>query len=410
MRRDRSSRAGRVGPSRRQFLLGGAVAGAGAAAAIGIDLALQQTSAPAPAAADAPGALHGTDTVPFHGVHQAGIATPPQAHIALVALDLHDGTDRDALRRMMRVLSDDAARLTQGRAALADSEPELAETPANLTVTFAVGPRFVARAGAEAPSWLRPLPAFAVDRLDPAYSDGDLLLQIASEDPLTVAHALRMLLKDARSFAALRWTQRGFRRAHGSEKPGTTMRNLFGQIDGTATPEPGTPEFDAAVWCTDGWLAGGTGMVVRRIRMDLEGWDRLDRLGREQSVGRRLDTGAPLTGTAEHDEPDFDAVDANGFPVIPLFSHMRRARGDGTQQIFRRGYNYDVEGSAEAVSDSGLLFISFQADIDRQFVPMQRRLDELDLLNEWTTPVGSAVFAVLPGCADGGYVGETLLE
>ncbi len=47
--------------------------------------------------------------------------------------------------------------------------------------------------------------------------------------------------------------------------------------------------------------------------------------------------------------------------------------------------------------------------MDAQFVPLQRRLDELDLLNRWTTPVGSAVCAIPPGCAEGGYVGEQLL-
>ena len=58
---------------------------------------------------------------------------------------------------------------------------------------------------------------------------------------------------------------------------------------------------------------------------------------------------------------------------------------------------------------SGLIFAAFQADVDAQFVPMQQRLAELDLLNEWTIPIGSAVFAVPPGCAEGGFVGETLL-
>ena len=75
----------------------------------------------------------------------------------------------------------------------------------------------------------------------------------------------------------------------------------------------------------------------------------------------------------------------------------------------RRGWNYDEAPTGSAISDSGLLFLSYQADVDRQFVPLQRRLDELDLLNEWTTPIGSAVFAIVPGCAPGGYLGETLL-
>ncbi|CAO5238621.1 hypothetical protein FAGKG844_250040 [Frankia sp. AgKG'84/4] len=61
------------------------------------------------------------------------------------------------------------------------------------------------------------------------------------------------------------------------------------------------------------------------------------------------------------------------------------------------------------MSNSGLLFASYQADVSSQFVPIQRRLEELDLLNEWITPVGSAVFALPPGCARGGFVGETLL-
>lgn len=49
-----------------------------------------------------------------------------------------------------------------------------------------------------------------------------------------------------------------------------------------------------------------------------------------------------------------------------------------------------------------------KADVDRQFLPIQRRLAESDMLNEWTTPVGSAVYAVPPGCAEGGFVGDAL--
>lgn len=408
---DQNPGSGRSGLSRRRLLLGGVVAGLGAATAIGADLALNPgADAQAPETA-AP--LNGAETVPFYGAHQAGITTIPQAHATFIALDLQPGVDRDGLRRMMRILSDDAARLTQGQAALADSEPELGTVPARLTVTFGFGPEFVARAGAgdTRPGWLRPLPAFTIDRLDPAWNDGDLLLQIAADDAFTVAHAARMLLKDSRSFATVRWTQTGFRRAHGSEKPGTTMRNLFGQVDGTVNLTPGTADFDRLVWNERGWLAGGTGLVIRRIRMDLDKWDRLDRGGREQSVGRTLATGAPLTGTSEHDEPDFAATTSIGFPVIPEFSHIRRARSENIdERIFRRGYNYDAAPTGGEISNSGLLFVSYQADVDRQFVPVQRRLDELDLLNEWTTPIGSAVFAIPPGCRESGFVGDTLLS
>lgn len=400
------ARSRRSGSTRRQFLLGGAVAGVGAVAAVGADFALNRQS---PDEAPVSTAMNGDEKVPFFGEHQAGVDTSAQAHGIFVALDLHDEIDRSALTRLMRILTDDAARLTQGRPALADSEPELALSPARLTVTFGFGPGLVARAGADAPAWLAPLPSFRVDRLQPEFSDGDLLLQIAGDDPLTVAHATRMLLKDARGFASVRWTQQGFRRAYGTERPGTTMRNLFGQVDGTTNPQPGTADFDEVVWAGEGWLSGGTGMVVRRIRMDLDKWDRLDRSGRDASVGRTLANGAPLTGTEEFDEPDFDATTAIGFPVIPQFAHIRRARGDGSERIFRRAYNYDERPVGAEVSESGLIFVSFQADIDRQFTPMQRRLDELDLLNEWTAPIGSAVFAIPPGCSDTGFIGDTLL-
>lgn len=400
------ARSRRAGSTRRQFLLGGAVAGVGAVAAVGADLALnRQPVENGPASTP----MNGDEKVPFFGVHQAGVDTAAQAHGIFIALDLHDESDRPALVRLMRILTDDAARLTQGRPALADSEPELSLSPARLTVTFGFGPGFVARAGGTAPAWLSPLPAFRTDRLQPEFSHGDLLMQIAGDDPLTVAHAARMLLKDARGFASIRWSQRGFRRAYGTERPGTTMRNLFGQVDGTTNPQPGTDEFDRVVWTNGGWLTGGTGMVVRRIRMDLDKWDRLDRSGRDASVGRTLSNGAPLTGTEEFDEPDFDATTAIGFPVIPQFAHIRRARGDGSERIFRRGYNYDERPLGAEVSDSGLVFVAFQADVERQFTPMQRRLDELDLLNEWTVPIGSAVFAIPPGCREDGFIGDTLL-
>ena len=59
--------------------------------------------------------------------------------------------------------------------------------------------------------------------------------------------------------------------------------------------------------------------------------------------------------------------------------------------------------------EAGLLFAAFQADPVRQFVPMQQRLATGDLLNFWTTPIGSAVFAILPGPAEGEILGQALV-
>ena len=386
--------------SRRGLLIGSAVAGAGVLGAAGA-AAVEARTAAEPAA-------NGQSKVAFYGRHQAGIATPAQAHASFIALELRPEVDRAALERLLRILTDDAARLTQGRPALADMEPELAAQPANLTVTFGFGPGLVARTGKTAPEWLAPLPEFSIDRLQSEWSGGDLLLQVCSDEPVTVQHASRMLVKDSRSFATVRWVQTGFRRAHDTAAAGQSMRNLFGQVDETVNPRPGTAEFDRLVWSSAGWLKGGSSLVLRRIAMDLDGWDRLDRAGREEAVGRRLDTGAPLTGRRERDEPDFAALGPNGLTRIAPFAHIRRARGEASgAQFLRRGYSYS-EASASTPSAAGLIFAAYQADVGAQFVPVQRRLAELDLLNAWTTPIGSAVFAIPPGCQTGGFVGETL--
>ncbi|NED53852.1 Dyp-type peroxidase [Micromonospora aurantiaca] len=398
--------------SRRGLLTGGAVAVGGTLAG-GAAIAAARRNDPGVRPDDAvPVAKVGGAVESFHGTRQSGVTTDPQAHAAFVAFTLRPGTDRAALGRMLRLLSDDAARLTQGRPALADTEPELGLLPARLTVTLGFGPGLYTAAGRaeRRPPSVADLPAFRVDRLQPRWSGGDLLLQICADDPLTVAHAQRVLVKDSRPFAAVRWVQQGFRRAAGAE-PGRTQRNLFGQLDGTANPKPGTPA-DTAVWVTDGpdWLRDSTTLVVRRISMNLETWDLLGRTDRELAVGRRLDTGAPLTGRAEHDEPDFAALGPDGLTVIPDFSHLTRARvTDNRQKILRRPYNYDGAPTAEGNADSGLVFASYQADIARQFLPIQRRLAERDLLNEWTTPIGSAVFAIPPGCPDGGWIGQQVL-
>ncbi|GLW99264.1 Dyp-type peroxidase [Microtetraspora sp. NBRC 16547] len=408
--------------SRRGLLAGGAATAVGALAACAPagspTTPSSRSSASAPAAPDvtaSPAAFSAGKAVePFHGKHQSGIETMPQAYAAFLGLDLRAGVDKEAIGRLMRLLTDDARRLTQGRPALADVEPELAVDPARLTVTFGFGPGLFKAAGVEhlKPKTVAPLPAFSIDRLEKRWNDGDLLVQICADDGVTLSHALRMIVKDARAFAKVRWTQRGFRRSPQVQAPGTTQRNLMGQLDGTVNPAPGTADFDRAVWISDGpeWLHGGTTLVLRRIHMDLETWDAADRVAREFSVGRRLDNGAPLTGSAEHDEPDFARLGPAGFPIISEYAHIRRARvQDPGMRIYRRPYNYDEAATSDGKSASGLLFASYQADIARQFVPIQQMLDEADLLNAWTVPIGSAVFAIPPGCAPNGWVGDGLL-
>ncbi|MFE3442954.1 Dyp-type peroxidase [Nocardia sp. NPDC059180] len=389
----------------RRSLLGGGAAAAGVAG-LGLGAAAftssRDNTEPVAAAVE-----------PFYGEHQAGIATAPPAHAAFVALDLRPGTDRDDIVGVLKIWTEDAARLTAGHPALGDTEPELAQRPSRLTVTVGFGPRVFEVAGlaARRPDWLKPLPPFAIDRLDPAYGDGDLLLQVCAEESTAVSHAVRVLCKSVTSLVSVRWVQRGFRDA----TPGTTPRNLMGQVDGTVNLAAGTLDFERLVW-DDGaeqpWLAGGTSLVLRRIAMTLDTWDEIDPDGRELTVGRRLSNGAPLTGSTEFDEPDFAAVDATGIPVIPPSSHIARAHHthDG-ERFLRRGYNYDDPPRPGETSNSGLLFTAYQRDVRTQFLPVQQRLAEFDALNVWTIPVGSAVFVIPPGVlTPDGYLGQTLFE
>jgi dye decolorizing peroxidase len=391
--------------------LGGAAVGIGVAATAS---AARAGVLPAPSRPDLDG-LNGDRVVPFYGAHQAGVTSTPGAFVTYVSLALLSSTTREDMRSLMRLLTDDAARLTQGIGPLADIEPELVANPAGLTVTFGFGAGFVARAGATAPRWLATLPAFSIDRLEERYSGADLLLILHGDDKVVISHAVRLLLRDSRRFASHLWTQSGFRQSYGTAPQGTTMRNLFGQLDGTANFAPGSKDFDAAVSAradAPGWLqGGGTSFVLRRIAMDLEGWDEVGREGRGEVVGRHIDTGAPLTGKHEHDAPDFEAKGPLGFTVINPASHIARAHAaEPEQSIVRMAHNYDDPPEGEATSNVGLLFGSWQADVAAQFVPMQERLAQGDLLNQWTTPIGSTVVAIPPGCEPGGFIGEGLLS
>lgn len=400
---------------RRRLLQTGAVALGGAgtgwtAAAIGLpDRASSSPVGATDAGADAVGVPRGNRTVPFHGAHQAGVVTIGQTHLSLLGIDLEPGVDADGLTRLLRVLSDDAARLTRGLPALADTEPELAGVPASLSVTFGLGPR-LGRFLEHAEVAPRPLPAFSTDRLDDAWGQTDLAVQLCADDPLTLTHARRMLLKDMATLGRLVWIQHGYREAVETGTSGNATRNVMGQVDGTENPQPTDANFEDLIWSTKPGFEGGTYMVVRRIRAEMETWDKVDRHAREAAVGRRLDNGAPLTGSVETDQPDFEAIDDLGLPVIDPASHIARARsGNARERILRRPYNYTVPDPTRPTGeDSGLVFVAFCADVEHQFVPIQRRLAALDRLNQWITTIGSAVYAVPPGAVEGGFVGQGL--
>jgi len=343
-----------------------------------------------------------------YGEHQPGIAAAPPRHAELVALKLLPGTDKAALGRLMRLWSNDIVALANGRPAPGDTVPELAVANVALTTTVGLGERVFELTGRR-PAGLDDLPVMKHDRLDPAWSGGDLLVMVGADDAVSVVHAVRRLVADAKPFATPLWRQTGFWNGTGSDGQPVTGRNLLGQVDGTGNPAVGTPEFDNTVWSSDGWFHGGTTLVVRRIRMNLDAWDELTRSERERAVGRNLSNGAPLTGAAEHDELDLEARDADGRLVIAENAHARlshHSENDG-RRIFRKGLNYVQDNGPNR--ESGLIFLSHQADVAGQFLPLLARLDAADALNEWTTTIGSAVFALPPGFTAGGWLAQKLL-
>ena len=410
------------GPGRRAVLRGGLVAAAGIAATGAVagcqaDSDGSSTAATSRPAAAATGPTEAT-TIAFRGARQAGVVTDPQPFAAFVGLDLPKGANRDTCQRLMSVWTDDIERLMAARGPLTDLEPELAQVPSRLTVTVAVGRGFYAAAElmAQAPAWLVPLPRFSIDRLDPAWRQTDVVLQVRADSPVAVAHATRRLVVGADTLASQVWVQRGFREPLTATNTGLPFRNQFGQIDGTVQPATDGPD-DPLLWIGAGdttppkGLAGGSSMVIRRIAMNMDTWDRAARIARENAVGRRLDHGAPLTGTKATDPPNLQATDALGFPVIDEASHLRRAMpADPHERILRAPYSYDDPPVGAARTNTGLVFVAFQADPVRQFVPIQRRLAEADLMNIWTTPIGSSVYAVLPGARAGETLGQALLS
>ena len=351
----------------------------------------------------------------WSGKHQGGIEAPAQAHANFIAYDIAEGITKDDMLRWMVLLTDDITRLCSGKPALADPEPDLVLGAANLTITVGFGPSLFKKLGLEAqlPEGFKQIPAFKIDQLKPEFSDGDVLIQAGADDLQILSHVTRTLMRDSQSFGEVRWVQSGFTNAVGSTKPGTTQRNLMGQVDGTDNPEFGSDNFAKQVWIEAGpkWAIGGTTMLLRRIEMQLQTWDQLGRDQKEEVIGRHLDTGAPLGKKHERDAIDFDAKNENGMPLIAPFAHVRRASSQNLdERFFRRPFNYQIVDPETNQLRAGLLWTAYGRDLHKQYVPVQMRLDEFDLLNKWTTPIGSALFAMPRGFKPGEILAEELFS
>ncbi len=378
------------------------------------------------AAQSASGAAAGG--APFYSDHQAGIATPAQDRLVFGAFDVktaQPGDVRDLLRRWTGA----AAAMTQGQPVPGITDSPLAPPvdtgeaaglgASNLTVTFGFGPSlFDTRFGLSdrRPSALADLPSFPNDHLVSAQSGGDLAVQACADDPQVAFHAVRNLARLGRGLVTVRWLQLGFGRTSTTSKSQATPRNLMGFKDGTNNLKlEDTGVLDANVWVGDDtdqdWMRGGSYMVIRRIRMRIESWDRTSLDEQEHTFGRRKTTGAPLNAQREFDAVDLNAADQNGAPLIPVHAHIRLASPDTNAgvRLLRRGYSFtDGIDPLTGELDAGLFFICFQRDPRAGFVAVQSQLAQSDALNEYIRHTGSGVYACPPGVSDTDYIGSSL--
>jgi deferrochelatase/peroxidase EfeB len=161
-------------------------------------------------------------------------------------------------------------------------------------------------------------------------------------------------------------------------------------------------------------------VVVRRIRMALEHWDRMNVGFQEQTIGRHKCSGAPLGGKNEFDKADYDATDKDSNPIIPENSHIRLAAAvnNDDAQILRRPYSYN--DGADFVTerwppwrqgmeyDAGLLFVCYQKDPRTGFVKIFDKMSKFDAMNQFVTHTGGGLFACPGGIAKGEFIGQRL--
>ncbi|MFJ8080789.1 iron uptake transporter deferrochelatase/peroxidase subunit [Streptomyces sp. NPDC096205] len=393
-------------PSRRSLLgWGGAGLALGAVAAGGAVAMTRTGNDVDPAGAEAGAAID------FHGAHQAGISTPVQDRLHFAAFDVKTD-DRAEFVQLLKDWTEAARRMTAGQAVgegayggLAEAPPDdtgeaLGLKPSRLTLTIGFGPSLFAKFGLadQRPDALIDLPKFAGDNLDPARSNGDLCIQACADDPQVAVHAIRNLARIGFGKVVIRWSQLGFGKTSSTTPEAQTPRNLMGFKDGTRNiAGTETDRLEKFVWVGEkegpDWMAGGSYLVARRIRMHIETWDRTSLQEQEDIFGRDKGEGAPVGKAKERDEPFLKAMKPD--------AHVRLAHPDSNHgaTILRRGYSFTDGTDGLGRLEAGLFFLAYQKDVRKGFVPVQRNL-ATDALNEYIQHVGSAVFAIPPGVRD----------
>ncbi len=359
---------------------------------------------------------------------QSGITNRPQGHLLLVALafegDRAPTTTRATLedlrtlvhRELTSNLDDQGAATPKGVPG-----PETGELGFDdgynrdfLTITLGVSSAGFAALGVpavERPADLVPIPWAALGDNPELADDGDLLLQICSDNIYINEHVARRVEEDLGGRLRVAWTQAGVQRF--TSRAGRVSRRegraLIGFHDGTSNLHPRHEEADAGLVFVDPkrvgeypphpapqaggypgqgpnfpadlrpvpisepeWTKGGTYMAVRVSVNNVTAWDDLPLGEQEQAIGRFKWSGASLDladDPAHLDNPPAFAAN-QGDTRVALAAHTRKANprreaADQARRIFRRGYALIQPGPGEL--RRGLVFICFGRTLATQF-------------------------------------------
>lgn len=306
---------------------------------------------------------------------QPGIIEPPQKHATVLVLDLADAS---ALQDALETLTEDLHERLHDW--YADD---------GLSVTVGYGLPLFDKLGGAAPAGLRLMPGWEGDDFDPAATQGDVVVQICADERSTTYQVEKSVLAQLGGALTLKERHVGFGLPE--------SRGVLGFVDGTGNPK-GADRVDVVAIPDGEPRAGGSFLVLRKIREDLSRWDRLTVDDQERIVGRKKADSAKL-----------DPPESTPRTSHRLKSSYRDADGEEVE-ILRRSFPYD-EGS-----EAGLIFICFVADLEQfeqvkgQMVSDHTGEDQVgkDAIEDFYTTVSGGYYFAPPAPDGDGSLGDVL--
>jgi deferrochelatase/peroxidase EfeB len=358
---------------------------------------------------------------------QSGITNRPPEHafVAVWRLETADAASTRAALELLRRIEQDELRSNLDEQTPATPKetpsPETGELGfrdgydrAHLTITTGLGATAFDKLGiatGQRPQDLIPIPWGDLGDAPAQSEQGDLVLQVCSDDVYVCEHVIRRVEQEMAGQLTLVWTQIGSQRY--TTRQGRTSRGegraVTGFIDGTSNLDPrhtddgrrltfvdpdavpnypqipadqppgyggapGTafpPNLRTPPTSEPEWTRDGSYMVVRASTIDIAAWDSISLGEQEQNVGRFKFSGASLDLADDparlDDAPAFESDPSNR--TVPIDSHVRKSNPrrpeDIDRRIFRRGY--PLIAPATTGFDRGLLFIAFARSLSTQF-------------------------------------------